>query len=226
MRGPSSPQVLDPVGSRHEVRSCAPPPRSAAACPVVTGAVFLETERLRLRCFTADDVDLLVALDADPEVMFFITGGAPTPREEIETEVLPAFLAYHARSAGTGFWALERRVDGAFLGWVHYRPLPDAPADEPELGYRLVRSAWGEGYAAEASRAVIDHGIRTLGVRRVVASTMAVNGASRRVMEKAGMRLVREFHADWPVRIPGDELGDVEYAITRDEWLAQGGARD
>ncbi|MEO7125325.1 MAG: GNAT family protein, partial [Nakamurella sp.] len=48
--------------------------------------------------------------------------------------------------------------------------------------------------------------------------TMAVNTASRRVMEKAGLRFVRTFDADWPVRIPGDEHGDVEYALTRQEW--------
>ena len=47
---------------------------------------------------------------------------------------------------------------------------------------------------------------------------MVVNVASRRVMEKAGLRFVRTFHADWPVRIPGDEQGDVEYAIDRGEW--------
>jgi RimJ/RimL family protein N-acetyltransferase len=61
-------------------------------------------------------------------------------------------------------------------------------------------------------------GFTTPRVSRVVAQTMAVNTGSRRVMEKAGMRLVRTFHADWPVRLPGDEEGDVEYAITRDEW--------
>jgi RimJ/RimL family protein N-acetyltransferase len=188
----------------------------------VTGEVFLETPRLLLRRFTADDADLLVALDADPDVMFFINAGVPTPRAEIEDDYLPAFLSYYERFAGYGFWALERRDDGAFLGWVHYRPLPDARSDEPELGYRLMKAAWGQGYAAEASQAVIDHGFRTLGVRRVVASTMTVNTASRRVMEKVGMRLVRSFHADWPVRIPGDEEGDVEYAITREEWLASG----
>ena len=47
---------------------------------------------------------------------------------------------------------------------------------------------------------------------------MAVNTPSRRVMEKAGMRFVRTFHADWPVRIPGNEDGDVEYAIDRAQW--------
>jgi fucose permease len=58
-------------------------------------------------------------------------------------------------------------------------------------------------------------------VQRVVAETMTVNGASRRVMEKAGMHLMRTFHTEWPVRIPGDEEGDVEYAVTRAEWQAQ-----
>jgi RimJ/RimL family protein N-acetyltransferase len=47
---------------------------------------------------------------------------------------------------------------------------------------------------------------------------MAINTASRRVMEKAGLRFVRAYHAEWPVRIPGDEHGDVEYALDRDEW--------
>jgi RimJ/RimL family protein N-acetyltransferase len=47
---------------------------------------------------------------------------------------------------------------------------------------------------------------------------MVVNVASRRVIEKAGMRLVRTYHADWPERLPGDEHGDVEYEITRGEW--------
>ena len=87
-----------------------------------------------------------------------------------------------------------------------------------ELGYRLHRSAWGKGYATEGSRALVDLAFRELGADLVIADTMAVNTASRRVMEKSGLRYVRTFHADWPVSIPGDEHGDVEYAITRDEW--------
>lgn len=182
--------------------------------------IFLETARLRLRCFTADDVDALVALDADPLVMRYITGGPGTSRQEVETDVLPAFLSYYQRFPGYGFWAAEEGSSNAFLGWFHFRPDTGASADEPELGYRLVRSAWGKGYATEGSRALIDKGFSEFGVRRVNASTMAINTASRRVMEKSGMRFVRHFVADWPVTIPGDEHGDVEYAITRGEWEA------
>ena len=180
--------------------------------------VLLETERLVLRRFTLDDVDNLVELDDDPEVMHFITGGRATPREEIENDILPWFLRYDERGDQYGFWAAIEKSTGDFLGWFHFRPAEGHPADEPELGYRLRRSAWGQGYATEGSRALIHKGFTELGVRRVVAETMVVNTASRRVMEKAGLTLVRTFHQEWPDRIPGDEQGDVEYALTRADW--------
>lgn len=183
--------------------------------------VFLETERLVLRRFTEDDVDLLVELDADPEVMRFLTGGLATPRREIETDVLPAFLTYYERPDGYGFWAAVEKTTGAFLGWFHFRPATGAPPGEVELGYRLRRAAWGKGYATEGSRALVDKGFAEFGVERVVAFTMVVHAASRRVLEKAGLRYVRTFDAQWPYPIDGDEEGDVEYALLRSEWKEQ-----
>ena len=183
--------------------------------------VFCETQRLVLRRFTMADVDNLVRLDADPDVMHFITGGVPTAREEIEKEILPAFLAYYERFEGYGFWAAIEKPTGQFLGWFHFRPREGASRDEAELGYRLRRSAWGKGYATEGSRALIRKGFTEFGVRRVVAETMAVNVASRRVMEKAGLTLVHSFHRPWPYPIEGDDLGDVEYALNRADWDRQ-----
>jgi RimJ/RimL family protein N-acetyltransferase len=183
--------------------------------------VFLETDRLVLRQFTAADLDSLVELDSDPDVMRYVTGGRPTPREQVRDEVLPAFLAYYERFADYGFWAAVEKATGQFLGWFHLRPPEGANPNEPELGYRLLRSAWGKGYATEVSRALIRKAFTELGARRVYAETMAVNRGSWRVMEKAGMRLVRSFHQPWPDRIEGDEHGDVEYALTRAEWHQQ-----
>jgi len=180
--------------------------------------VYLETERLILRRFTTADVDNLFALDADPEVMHFITGGRTTPREVVEYETLPAFLSYYDRYAGYGFWAAIEKPTGAFLGWFHLRPARDGPPDEPELGYRLKRSAWGKGYGTEGSLALIQKAFTELGARRVFASTMTVNVGSWRVMEKAGLRFVRTFFQEWPDKIDGDEHGDVEYALTRADW--------
>ena len=76
----------------------------------------------------------------------------------------------------------------------------------------------GTWYATEGSRALIDKAFAELGAERVYASTMVVNTGSWRVMEKAGLRYVRTFYGDWPVKIPGDEDGDVEYAIDRAQW--------
>ena len=103
-------------------------------------AILLESARLVLREFTPADVDLLVGLDADPRVMHFITGGRPTPREEVEEEILPRWLRYYAESPGLGFWAAQDKA-GEFLGWFHFRPGDGHGDDEPELGYRLRHEA-------------------------------------------------------------------------------------
>ena len=179
--------------------------------------VYLETERLILRRFTMADIEDLVDLNSDPQVTRFINGGRPIPREVVELD-LAAFLAYYGRGDGYGFWAAIEKPTGAFLGWFHLRPAKDAPPDEPELGYRLKRSAWGKGYGTEGSRALIQKAFTELGARRVFASTMTVNVGSWRVMEKAGLRFVRTFFQEWPDKIDGDEHGDVEYALTRADW--------
>lgn len=161
-----------------------------------------DTERLRLRSLTMDDVDVLVELDRDPEVMRYITGGRPTPRAEVEATV--------ARSLGHRWLAYERAT-GGFVGWFGLRPTDDP--DERELGYRLRREAWGKGYATEGSRHLIAYAFDTLGVRRVWAQTMTVNARSRAVLERCGMRYVRTFHLEWDEPIEGTELGDVEFEI-------------
>jgi RimJ/RimL family protein N-acetyltransferase len=187
--------------------------------------VFLETERMVLRRFTEADVDHLVALDGDPGVMRYLTG-QPTPREVIERETLPMFLRYDAQPSDRyGCWAAIERATGDFLGWFQLRP-PEWPLraespDDAELGYRLRTSAWGKGYGTEGSMALLDKVFREPGVPRVVATTMAVNIASRRVMEKAGLSLVRVFQLSLDDPLPGTEHGEVEYAVTRADWLAR-----
>jgi RimJ/RimL family protein N-acetyltransferase len=180
--------------------------------------IFLETDRLVLRRFTEADVDNLFDLNDNPDVMRFLNGGKPASRDVIHHEILPRFLHYYERFVGYGFWAAVEKATGEFLGWFHLRPKEGSDLDEAELGYRLRVSAWGKGYGTEGSRALIHKGFTELGVRRVVASTMAVNVASRRVMEKAGLTLARTFHQSWPDIIEGSEQGDVEYALSKVDW--------
>lgn len=194
------------------------------------------TERLLLRrlALTDADVDNVLSLDADPRVMRYLDH--PKTRTEVEHEVLPALIGLSSHHPTFGAWAAETRVGGDFIGWFSLRPV--APTDEPMvewhtappghtstvmLGYRLRHDAWGCGYATEGARALVSYAFTTNThdrlVQRIVATTMAVNAGSRRVMEKAGLRYLRTMHMDWPDPLPGTEHGDVEYEITRAQWL-------
>jgi len=188
----------------------------------------LLTRRLALRQFTAADVGNLLELDADPAVMRFIDK-ATKSRAEIESQVLPRFLAYHRRHRDFGVFAADTRADGAFVGWFGLRPVvpsgdawlwKDGPVDSgvASLGYRLRRSAWGRGYATEGARALVRKAFTDLGIDEVIATTMAVNVGSRRVMEKAGLRYVRTVHLPWEHPVEGNEHGDVEYRLRRSDW--------
>ena len=193
--------------------------------------VFLETERVVLRQFTAADVDLLFDLDSDPEVMRFLTGGIPTPREAIQNDILPKFLRSYEGLAGFGVWAASRKASGEFLGWFGFRPKDATSPNDVELGYRLRKVAWGQGYATEGARALIRKGFTELGVQCVFATTYQDNLASRRVMEKVGLTLVRTYRitledllAQNTYHAASEELwdgDDVEYTLLKADWERQ-----
>ena len=154
--------------------------------------------------------------------MRYLTGGRPTPRDEIRDQIIPFHLAVYDRLDRLGTWAAESTATGEFLGWFHFRPGHESDITNIELGYRLHRTAWNKGYATEGSRALIDRGFTDLGVERVSAHTMTVNAASRRVLEKCGLALVRTIPYEGPYEIEGAEHGEVEYALTKPEWEARG----
>lgn len=184
----------------------------------------LRTDRIRLVPLSDDHLEHEIELDSDPEVMRYL-GGTRTP-EEVETWHRRR-LAAADRVPGLGFWA--GFVDGRFVGWWLLEP-PERPDQGPvegqaELGYRLLRRHWRQGLASEGARELIRHGFEDLGLTRVFAETMAVNTASRATMAALGMRYVRTFPMDGDDPTPGSELGEVEYAITRQEWLARQATR-
>jgi RimJ/RimL family protein N-acetyltransferase len=81
-----------------------------------------------------------------------------------------------------------------------------------------VRRYWRQGLASEASRALPRHAFDAVGQSRVIAQTMAVNAGSRGVMEAIGMRYVRTYFRPWDDPLPGADLGEVEYEMTRERW--------
>jgi RimJ/RimL family protein N-acetyltransferase len=115
-----------------------------------TAPVRLETARLRLRRLTADDVDHLYELDADPLVMRYINGGRETPRDEVEHEVLPRMMRWYDVRTDVGHWAGELVSTGEFVGWFGLSPVEDDPADL-SLGYRLRREFWVRDWRARAA---------------------------------------------------------------------------
>lgn len=170
----------------------------------------LKTEGLTLSpCCPADRADF-IALERDPEVMRFLSGGRVTDHEESDPDagfLMPRGTEPHVWTARSGA--------GGFVGWFCLWPEGDGSA---ELGYRLRRQEWGQGLASEGAGALVAWGFESAGYERIIASTMAVNHASRRVMEKIGMHYLRTVHVDWPEPIRGSEQGDVWYEVTRKRW--------
>lgn len=192
----------------------------------MTGQATLRTHRLTLVPLAEDHLDYEVELDSDPEVMRYLGNGTARSRAEVE--------GYHRRRLaaadlvpGLGFWSGFR--DGQFVGWWILEP-PERADQGPvegqaELGYRLLRRYWRQGLASEGARELLRHGFEDLRLDRIFAETMAVNEASRATMASIGLRHVRTFSADWDEPIPGAEHGEVEYAVTRAEWLERQGGR-
>ncbi len=178
----------------------------------------LHTARLTLVPLADEHLELEYELDSDPEVMRYLTGRAAT-----RTEVEQAHQRRMDVAPGFGFWMGFAEED--FIGWWILRPPhgPDQPEveGEAELGYRLLRRHWRQGYAREGSLELLRYGFEELGLNRIFAQTMAVNTPSRATMASVGMTFARAFTsaAEYDDQIEGAEQGEVEYELTRSHWL-------
>jgi RimJ/RimL family protein N-acetyltransferase len=166
----------------------------------------IETLRLRLRPFALTDLDALAAILADPEVMRYMPGGRPIPREQVARN-LPARIERLARD-GFGLWAVERQADARLIGQCGLFHLDNTP--EIEVAYLLDRACWGQGLASEAASAALRYGFETLGLPRIVGVALPANGASCRVLEKIGLRFER------PAR--HYDLDVAYYSLNRADW--------
>lgn len=168
------------------------------------GVVELRTERLLLRQWRDADLDPFAALNADPETMRFFP--APLPREE--SDALAERARTHIDEAGWGLWAVEVAGGAPFVGFVGLsRPSFEArftPA--VEVGWRLDRAHWGQGYATEAGRAALAFGFEELGLDEIVSFTSQVNEPSIRVMQRLGMTHDSADDFDHPRVAPGNWL--------------------
>lgn len=159
-------------------------------------SVGLQTERLVLRPPAPNDVPAAAELLTDPEVMRFL-GGDVVPPEDHAAVVERWRERWQLN--GMGPFLIERRRDGRFLGrtgivvwdsrtWTHTTVAEAGQFAQPELGWALVRAAWGHGYATEAARAVRDWARRDRSVGRLISLIAPDNLASQRVAERLGAR--------------------------------------
>ena len=171
----------------------------------------METARLRLRPWTADDLDPLVALFALPEVWRFPFGRGLDPR------ITASFLHRQLRAQEAGepaVWAAEPRDDPRLIGYIGLSVPHWLPAVMPavEVGWRLHPNQWGRGLATEGGAAALAHGFDVLGLDRILAMCQPENVASVRVAEKLGMRHVED------VLIPDLDVVTGVYALHGPEW--------
>jgi [ribosomal protein S5]-alanine N-acetyltransferase len=146
----------------------------------------LRTERLVVREFTADDLDELAAIYADPKVLWW---EPPFTREQTRAMLEHSLARY--REDGIAEYAVVLRDSEALIGVCGpvYRDIEGERL--PELGWDLRSDLWGHGYATEAARAVLTHA-RQLSLRRLYSLIVPANERSRRVAVKLGMTIERQ----------------------------------
>ncbi len=152
--------------------------------------IVLETERLILRHFHLLDVAAMQRIFGDAEVMRF--GPGVQTAEWIRNWVQGCLENYYPKW-GFGPWAVVEKRRRETIGYCGLFYFPDvARQPEVEIGYRLARAVWGQGYATEAVLAVRDYAFNVLCLQRLIAMIDPQNVPSIRVAEKAGMRYEKD----------------------------------
>jgi RimJ/RimL family protein N-acetyltransferase len=202
----------------------------------------LKTGRLSLNPLGPEHKDALYKLDTNPDVMRYIFTGNPLTAEE-STQVFDHLLKFTNSNDGLGCWV--GYSGDQFVGWWLLAPSENEVVGEDsdsrrnstssasstsstksrlELGMRVTPEFWGKGYAKEGLQALLKYSLEDLQVEEVFGEAMAVNTGSRVTMEKCGLKHVRTWHNTYEefTPPPGIEEGEVEYRVTREEWLSQG----
>ena len=156
-------------------------------------------------------------MNADPQVMRYF----PSPVTRAKSDEFLAHILDYYTTHADGWWAVE--VDGNFIGFIGLSEIgydtPFTPATE--IGWRLIPSAWGKGYATEGARACLRYGFEMVGLGEIVAMTTVQNTPSQRVMERLHMTRNPADDFDHPRLQPDSPLlRHVLYRIRREQWVA------
>ncbi len=177
---------------------------------------YLETPRLILRQWRAEDREAFAAMCADPDVMRYF----PSCLDRQASDALADRCEALIREKGYGAWALEIKGGPPFVGFTGLHVPDDELPFSPcvEILWRLARPAWGQGYATEAARAALQFGFDALALDDIVSFATVTNHRSRAVMERLGMREepLTFAHPQIPADSPLSE--HCLYRLHRRDW--------
>jgi RimJ/RimL family protein N-acetyltransferase len=145
----------------------------------------LTTQRLLLRPWCKEDLPAFADMNSDPRVMEYL----PKLLTQDESNAMVVRIQAHFCKHGFGLWAVEAVGVASFIGFVGLQEVPFEAHFTPniEVGWRLARQYWGQGYATEAARSALAFGFHQLKLPEIVAMTLPTNFRSRQVMERLGM---------------------------------------
>lgn len=168
--------------------------------------VQLETDRLLLRMWRAEDFESYAKICADPEVMRYLVDGRPLARAEAWRQM--AFLIGHWYLRGYGYWAVEEKASRNLIGRIGFMNPEGWPGFE--IGWTLARECWGKGYATEGARRALEYAFTEMGCAHVISLIHPENQASIRVAERLGEALEGRT-------APFEQLVLI-YGINRERW--------
>jgi ribosomal-protein-alanine N-acetyltransferase len=154
-------------------------------------APIIETEHLFLRIMNEKNSKNANILNSDVDVVKF-TGNQVFLSIEDAKLFLRSYPDYQLY--GYGRWAVIRKIDSQFFGWCGIKYLPSI--NEHEIGFRLMKTNWNNGYATEAALACLNYGFKTLHLKTIVGNVRAENKASIQVLKKIGLSLEGEFYEE------------------------------
>ncbi len=183
--------------------------------PAKKSVIEVETSRLILRQWQESDFQSFAVMCADPQVMAFFPSVLSVSESHQKARYAQSLIA----ERGWGFWAVEEKDSGRFVGFVGLHivsdDMPFAPA--VEIGWRLSSSCWGQGYATEAAQAALSVGFDQLELGSIVSFAVEENDKSTAVMKRLGMVYEGGFHH--PSFPDGHRLRKhCLYKLSREQW--------
>lgn len=154
--------------------------------------IVFETPRLYLRQMAEEDASLVLQLNSDREVLKYVhetlLENEENAKEIIRNIIIPQY------KNNLGRWAVYSKNNSEFIGWCGLKYI--AETQKIDLGYRFLKSFWGKGFATEAARYTLKHGFGNLKIPTIHASAHIDNFASIRVLEKLGMKFIKNEFVD------------------------------